>query len=98
MSNWHINNQGQSIIKRMVEIFNDRDTAYIHIFTKDDDFYIFDDDDVIVANGFIYIQSITTKEDHDELFINIINVNMIESIYIKDKNVADIERTLNDNS
>lgn len=91
---WHINNKGKSIIQEMINKFHGKESAYIHIFTPDDDFYIFDDDDCIVAKGFIYIQS----NHKDETTISIININKIESIYIADKNVTDTERTSDDNS
>lgn len=91
---WHINNKGKSIIQEMINEFHGKESAYIHIFTSDDDFYIFDDDDCIVAKGFIYIQS----NHEDKTTIEIININKIESIYIADKHVTDTERTSDDNS
>ena len=86
---WHINKDGVSIINKMIKEFGKKENAYIQIFTENDDFYIFDDDDCIVGRGFIYIQSV----GDNGATINIVNVDKIESIYIKtsDKNDVDSE-------
>lgn len=86
---WHVNKDGVSIINKMIKEFGKKKNAYIQIFTENDDFYIFDDDDCIVGRGFIYIQSVRDNG----ATINIINVDKIESIYIKtsDENDANSE-------
>lgn len=91
---WHINNKGKSIIQEMINEFHGKENAYIHIFTPDDDFYIWHDDDCIVAKGFIYTQ----RSREDKTTIEIINIDKIESIYIADKHVTDTERASDDNS
>lgn len=86
---WHINEKGKSVIKEVIDKFSGDKNSYIQIFTVDDDFYIFDDDNCIVAKDFIYIQS----NNNHETSISIINSNMIESIYVKsvDENASDSE-------
>lgn len=85
---WHINEKGKSIIEEMIKTFGNKETAHIHIFTEDDDFYIFKEDKTVVAKGFIYIQSFT---DDNKTTISIINMDKIESIYIVDKDDTDTE-------
>lgn len=88
---WHINKKGKSVIKEIIDAFTkEKNDGFIQIFTVDEgDFYIFDDDKCVVAEGFIYIQS--KNEEKNKITHAIINIDKIVSIYMVEKNVINTE-------
>ncbi len=78
---WHVNENNKSVIEEVLKKSQDFSEVIVTIFTEDDNFDIFEGDKYVIAKGFIYLES----HQNEFVYINIININKIESIQVKGK-------------
>lgn len=86
---WHINGDGNSIIQEVLKVYEKHAGEYfLVIYTEDDTFDIFNDDELIIGSEFLIL-----RREHDDgrMWTHIINIHKIESIEFRETEVKETE-------